>query len=308
MSLLLAGNVAAKGKSNVKAKAAQYFARGELLFDSGDFAKAAEAFRLAYDLAPHPTVLANIAMSYDKADKVVEAVEFYEKYLGELSDKKERREIESRLAKLSARIGELSIVCPSSECRIEVDGVDRGTAPITLSLEVGSHRVEAFIGQDKIAAVDTRVASGESSTVELFQRDAREEKAGVEEGPEEPVVEEPVVEETPPSPEDERMPGAGFWISTGATVAAGAVAVVFGVMTLKDKDEFDDGGGTDPDLRDKGERDKLITNVMIGVTGAAAASAVAFLIVDLSSSKNGEEEPVAIGPGPGAGLAVTGSF
>lgn len=309
--LLFAGHAEADGKNKTKAKAAQFFARGEILFDSGDYAKAAEAFQLAYDLAPHPMVLANIAMSYDKAGKVVEAIEFYEKYVADLEDKKERRQVESRLQELSSKVGELSIACPSASCRIEVDGVERGQAPVSITVEVGLHRVEAYVGEEKVAAVDTRVVSGEISTVELFQRDQAREEDGATEvaGPE---LEEPVSEPSsddpvePDSGEGPRL-GPGFWISTGVTVAAGAVTVVFGVMAMKDKEDFDATGGTDRDLKEKGERDQLVTNVMIGVTAAAAVSAVAFLIADLRSGGE-EEKAVAIAPGPGAGLAIVGEF
>ncbi len=287
-----------------KAKAGEYFARGERLFDSGDYARAAGSFLLAYDLAPHPMVLANIAMSYDKAGNIVKAIEFYEKYVVKIKKKKERRKIKKRLREMSSMVGELSVECPSASCRIEVDKVDRGEAPVLIVVEIGLHRVEAFDGKNKIAAVDARVVAGEVSRVELFQREVIPEEKEEEpvEGPMEEVPAEPV-------PEEEGVTlGAGFWISAGATVAAGAVTVVFGVRAMKAKEDFDATGGTDEDLRDQGERDQLITNVMIGVTSAAAACAIGFLIYDLKSGDSKKEEPVAVVPGPGLGLAVVGRF
>ena len=295
-------------KDGNRAKAAEYFARGERLFDSGAYAKAAAAFLLAYELAPHPMVLANIAMSYDKAGIVVKAIEYYEKYFASLKKKKERKKIKARLKELTSMVGELSVVCPSASCRIEVDKIDRGEAPVNIVVEVGLHRVEAFDGKDKIAAVDARVVSGEVSKVELFQREV------IPEEPEKEEKEEPVeqpIEEVPvePVPEEEGAKlGAGFWVSAGATVAAGAVTVVFGVRAKNAKEDFDATGGTDEDLKEQGEQDKLITNIMIGVTSAAAACAVAFLIYDLTSDGSKEEEPVALVPGPGLGLAVVGRF
>jgi hypothetical protein len=289
-----------------KAKAGEYFAKGSGLFESGDFARAAASFLLAYELAPHPMVLANIAMSYDKAGNIVKAIEYYEKYSVNIKKKKERRKIKKRLRELSAMVGELSVECPAASCRIEVDKIDRGNAPVRIVVEIGLHRVEAFDGKNKIAAVDARVVSGEVSKVELFQREVIPEEKEKEEEP----VEEPI-EEVPaePVPEEEGVTlGAGFWISAGATVAAGAVTVVFGVKALKSKEDFDATGGTDEDLRDQGERDQLITNVMIGVTSAAAACAIGFLIYDLKSGDGEKEEPVAVVPGPGLGLAVVGRF
>ena len=291
-----------------KAKAAEYFAKGSGLFESGDFARAAGSFLLAYDLAPHPMVLANIAMSYDKAGNIVKAIEFYEKYVVNIKKKKERKKIKKRLKELSSMVGELSVECPSASCRIEIDKVNRGEAPVLIVVEIGLHRVEAFDGKNKIAAVDARVVAGEVSRVELFQREIiPEEKEEEEEPVEEPVEEVPV--EPPPVLEEEGATlGAGFWISAGATVAAGAATVVFGVRALNAKEDFDATNGTDVDLKEQGERDQLISNIMIGVTSGAAACAIAFLIYDLSSNGSKKEEPVAVVPGPGLGLAVVGRF
>lgn len=296
-------------KDGNRAKAGEYFARGERLFDSGAYAKAAAAFLLAYELAPHPMVLANIAMSYDKAGIVVKAIEYYEKYFAGLKKKKERTKIKARLKELSSMVGELSVECPAAGCRIEVDKIDRGEAPVRIVVEIGLHRVEAFDGKNKIAAVDARVVSGEVSKVELFQRDVIPKEPEKEE--EEEPVDQPV-EEVPVEPvleEEGATLGAGFWVSAGATVAAGAVTVVFGIRTKNDKEEFDATGGTDKDLKEQGEQDQLITNIMIGVTSAAAACAVGFLIYDLKSGDSEKEEPVALVPGPGGlGLAVVGRF
>ena len=133
-----------------KAKAGEYFAKGSGLFDSGEFARAAASFLLAYELAPHPMVLANIAMSYDKAGNIAKAIEYYEKYAASLKKKKERKKIKKRLKELSAMVGELLVECPAASCRIEVDTIDRGNAPVHIVVDIGLHRVEAFDGDDKI--------------------------------------------------------------------------------------------------------------------------------------------------------------
>ena len=292
-----------------KAKAGEYFAKGSGLFESGEFARAAASFLLAYELAPHPMVLANIAMSYDKAGNIAKAIEYYEKYASSLKKKKERKKIKKRLKELSAMVGELLVECPAASCRIEVDTIDRGNAPVHIVVDIGLHRVEAFDGDDKIAAVDARVVSGEVSRVELFQREVLpKEEVVVEEPVEQPVEEEVPVEPPPVVEEEGATLGVGFWIAGGATVAAGAVTVVFGVRALNAKEDFDASNSTDQDIADQGKQDKLITNIGIGVTSGAAACAVAFLIYGLSSNGNKEEEPVAVVPGPGLGLAVVRRF
>ena len=93
----------------------------------------------------------------------------------------------------------------------------------------------------------------------------------------------------------------------GVTVASGAATAVFGVMTLQVKDDFVQSGRTDETLKEEGERNRLITNIMGGVTAAAGIAALSFAIFGGGSSEK-DEKAIAIGPGPSLGLAVRGEF
>jgi tetratricopeptide (TPR) repeat protein len=289
-----------------KKKAAEYFARGELLFESEEYGKAAAAFTLEYENAPHPSVLANIALSHERAGELPQAVDYWERYLEAIEDESERAQVEARLSRLRRQVGELTVECPRAACRIHIDGIERGEAPLTVILSAGVHRIEAYAGDQKLAALDTRVEGEEQARVELFAQQQPEtaEPAGP---PEETAPAAP-----PPADEGEMPLGPGFWISSAVAVVAGGCVVAFGVKTLKDEDEFNASGRADEDLQEQGERDKLLTNVMIGVTAAAAATAVGFAIYDLTrdpESASADDGPeVALGAGPGLGLGLTGSF
>ena len=183
------GTAAADAEAEAKQKkAGEYFSRGELLFEAEEYAKAAAAFSLAYELAPHPSVLANIALSYERAGDLPPAIEHWQRYVESVEDPGERAQVEKRLTRLRKQVGELTIECPQASCQIRIDGVDQGTAPLTVILTAGTHRVEAYSGETKLAALDTRVEGEEHSRVELFAQ----EQAAVEEEAETVVEEEPV--------------------------------------------------------------------------------------------------------------------
>jgi hypothetical protein len=106
--------------------------------------------------------------------------------------------------------------------------------------------------------------------------------------------------------------GIPFWVSVGVTGAAGTLAIVFGALTVENKKEFEDSGSTDTELKEQGENYRLVTNVMIGVTAAAALTAAGFAIYDLVYKKKKKEKQdraqVAIVPGPGLGVGVILTF
>jgi len=121
-----------------------------------------------------------------------------------------------------------------------------------------------------------------------------------------------------PAPEDEASSdpegsvlGVPFWVATGVTGAAGVVTLVFGMRTLNDKEELDGlapGDGNLDEVKQRGERDRLVTNIMIGVTGAAAVTALIIGLTDLASSKERNTSAVSLVPGPGAGFGLEATF
>ncbi|MDD5308811.1 MAG: tetratricopeptide repeat protein [Deltaproteobacteria bacterium] len=313
------GSASAGTKQEAKRKAGEFFARGEALFDAGEYDKAAESFAQAYELAPHPSVLANIALSWERAGNLPAAVERWEQYLTSINDAetKERAKISDRLARLRTQVGELTVECPSARCVVHIDGTERGEAPLTVLLAAGAHHVEAFSDGSMLAAVDTQVEGGGRASVALSVPEGKPVEAVPAPAPVPPTAKGPV-EQPVPQPAEKKDEGGiplglGFWISGGVAVAAGGCAIGFGVKTLKDEDEFKASGRLDKKIADEGKRDKIITNVMIGLTAAAAATAGGFAIYELFF-KNKNEEPASSGdstalvPGPGLGLGVAGRF
>jgi tetratricopeptide (TPR) repeat protein len=293
----MAGEQVDTGEEEKKKAAREYFERAELLFDTGEFAQAAELFDLAYKESPHPVVLANVALSYDKAGRLPQAVTAYRDYLADQDDS----EIQSRLNELEMQVGELYVTCPEGEgCSVKVDGIARGNTPLELVVYPGPHQVEATAKGRSPITKKTRVEAGERVEVPIDM---------------EPVSEAELQSGLADSRGEKNAPfglGIPFWVSVGVTGAAGTVAIVFGAITAKDKREFEDSGQTDEDLKEKGESHRLVTNVMIGVTAAAALTAAGFAVYDLVYKKDNKEKQdraqVAIVPGPGLGVGAVLTF
>jgi tetratricopeptide (TPR) repeat protein len=296
-----------------KNEAKQHFVKGKKLFDEGRYAEAAREFNAAYNLAPHPQVLFNIAACYEKSGDIPAAVVAFRRYVAEAEDAAEIAEIKAKLAALEQKVGEVRVGCAISPCQVRIDGEDRGSAPLSAVLSPGSHDLVALFSGQIVEKTAVTIEAGKKNAVTLALKVDPAALAAASE--EQPAEEQPVDEPEPSAPKDEERTilGVPFWIAAGLTVAAGGATIFFGIKTLKDEQEFEDSDRLDEEIAERGERDRLITNIGIGVTGAAAATALAFAIHGAVSADGDEEagqgaDDVAVGPGPGLGLSIAGTF
>lgn len=299
LTLLATTGVHAQRDSR-KQKAAEYFQQGEILFTNQDFAKAAQAFKLAYNLSPHPSVLANIAVSFDQAGKIPDAVNFYRQYMVHAGTSKEDRKMRARLRKLEPRVANLDIRCSVTPCQIRVNGMKQ-SGDNTVVVLPGSHQIEAISDGYETAEMTVSAQAGKVSTVEM----TLEPSIATTESDGEPL---PVVTDTDKDSKKGVL-GIPFWIATGTTGAAAIVTLVLGIRTAKLGREFESTEETDSELKDKGESMRLATNIMLGLTIAAAATAASFAIYDVvKAKKKRERKKIALLPGPGLGVAFVHQF
>ncbi|MFO8073742.1 MAG: hypothetical protein R6V85_17915 [Polyangia bacterium] len=296
-----------------KQEADEHFARGKQLFRQSRFLEAATEFQAAYEIAPHPAVLVNVAVSYDEAGKLAEAANHYRRYLKNPFEKLDNDEIRERYEELVGEFGRFRADCTAEGCVVWVGGVERGPAPVELFVSPGSHRVEAVVdGQVAVVSMQ-RVGRGETVDIQLEPKRSSRRVVLVK-------PDEFGKKSYNDAADRDGELGPGFWISASVTLAAGASTAVFGSLTLREADEFEKSGYTDADAKETGERDRLLTNILAGVTVAGAVASTVFAIVDLT----GNEEPVAeneaetasryrldvsAAPLPGGlGLGLVGSF
>ena len=277
-----------------KAKADEYFKRGVLLYEGEDFASAAEAFQVAYETLPHPAVLGNIAMCYDNAGKIPEAVSYYRKYFKDPVKSSKNEIMAERLHALDALVADLQISCTRT-CEVRVDGIERGNTDARVVVMPGKHRVEGVVKSRVLVSNVITVGAKETKPITL------------ELPPEEPEK-KPVVAPSPvlvpvPVDKDKRL-SPGFWFSSGMTVVSLSLVTAFGTMTLSQKNDYYDSGWTNEKTKERGERYRTITNAMIGLSGASAAAALLFAISDLSGKKKDRRVTVQPAVSTGAGIAI----
>ena len=98
----LAGTAIADRKAEAKAKA--FYLEGQKAFDLGDFPRAIDNFKKAYDAAPKPGLLFNIAQAHRKSGNWQEALTTYERFLKEDPKSTLAPEAEAHAAAMRAKI------------------------------------------------------------------------------------------------------------------------------------------------------------------------------------------------------------
>jgi tetratricopeptide (TPR) repeat protein len=100
VALAPAGHAEPRGKRNAES----HYNKGMKAYNLGHFPEAIEEFEKAYELAPEPILLYNIAQSHRQDGNAQRAAFFYRRYLEAAPDAKNRAEIEKRLAELQSQI------------------------------------------------------------------------------------------------------------------------------------------------------------------------------------------------------------
>jgi tetratricopeptide (TPR) repeat protein len=90
--------LAQKGAAEREARA--HYDKGMTLYDAGDFAKAIEEFRTAYEIVPTPGLLFNLGQAYRLEKNYDMALYFYRTYLSRMSDAPNRSDVERRIAEM----------------------------------------------------------------------------------------------------------------------------------------------------------------------------------------------------------------
>ncbi|MEO7096572.1 MAG: tetratricopeptide repeat protein [Polyangiales bacterium] len=104
----------------------------------GDWTTAIDEYERAYKLAPHPSVLFNLADDYEKLSRFHKAAELLEQYLRDSPDAEDRAAVGTRLARLRARPSHVTVAFPPGATLV-VDGQARGEVPVELDLPAGRY-------------------------------------------------------------------------------------------------------------------------------------------------------------------------
>lgn len=149
-------------------EADRHFKSGVAFFNEAKYTEALAEFERAYEIAPHPLVLYNIASCHRELSHYGEAVKFYRQFLDEGKAAKvtaaKLKTAQADLDALLARVATVKVTVTPSDALIFVDGA-AGNAEMLLA--PGEHKVVAKAAGHKDAEKTVRVASGDLVEVSM---------------------------------------------------------------------------------------------------------------------------------------------
>lgn len=189
-AVLLAGSAPASAKGPKKPTAEQkeadrHFKAGVALFKEGKFKEALAEFERAYEIAPHPLVLYNIAGCHRELSSYGEAIKFYERFLKEGKGQVPAGRLtaaQTELDGILARIARVTVVIQGPPyATLVLDGEALGTMPVPMPLVLppGEHQLVARADGYIDAKRTLRVASGDEAEISLTLSEAPKQEAAV---------------------------------------------------------------------------------------------------------------------------------
>ncbi|MEJ7600454.1 MAG: hypothetical protein WKG01_21275 [Kofleriaceae bacterium] len=307
-ALVLAVGRDARADDDV-AGAAKAFAQAQEVMLAGDVARAADLFELADELSPSAPALRNATRArfqvHHHAMAATHAAELLRRYP---SDKESRSVAEAILTKLTPQLAQLEITCTES-CTLEVDGK-----------AIAARRRELFSfftqpGERSLVAV---FADGRRATDKLTALVNHITRARLEPPPKAPeaapqLAPAPLTTSIETRPPEAKGLSRGWFVAAAVvTVGLGAGATLFGVQTLKTRDQVRDsvetGASDSSELYDKGRDQQLRTNVLLGATAAAGVATIVIAVfTNWSGAASASGRDVGFVPAHGGGTLVYGA-
>jgi PEGA domain len=307
LSLMLS-QAPASADDTAKARAA--FQWAQKLYKEARYASAIEKFEEAYRLKPHPSILFNIGRCYEQLNEIPRALRSYRDYLKAMPDAKDKEQVTNAILNLERRlkdegVQQLIVYTDPAGAMVTIDDRNFGSSPAAVELRPGNHLVK--ISMEGFQPVQRNFVMSAEKSVELSfalkpvekkpepVAEPKKEEPKKEEPKDVPKKEEPKkVTDTQVQPKEglaataapqksNRMP---FFIGGGA---AGGVAVVglvtgaiLGGMSSGATEEMRSTVHTQTEvqqLHDRAQGNATGANVMYGVAGGAAVTAVVLFIV-----------------------------
>lgn len=156
-----------------QAEADRHFRNGVTLYKEDKFAEALAEFERAYEIAPHPLVLYNIAGCHRELSNYAESVKYSQRFLEEgkgIVSKSRLATAQTELEAVLARIARVTVTVEGAEgSELLVDGVSIGTFPLDMPLILppGEHRLLVRAEGYRDAERTMRLASGDELDVAL---------------------------------------------------------------------------------------------------------------------------------------------
>jgi serine/threonine-protein kinase len=327
---------AAKGPTPAdKKKAGEHFKKGKDLFDKKDFKGAKDEFSKAEELVPAGAAEYYIARCQEENGDAADAASWYDKAI---SSGKLKPELESdaktREAALKSKPAKVKVTSDPPGATILVDGKDSGMkTPADVDVPPGTHKItlQAAGKKDSEQSVEVAAFTGATVNATLEAGAPAEDPFATKDtgttattGTTTPATTTATATVTPDTGGGKRDM---TWVYvTGAAAIVGlGVGTFFGIKALGDKKDFDDatsstapGAGQNArDIRDRGTRDALISDMGFGIGITLAVTSAVLYFSGGSSSSEGAPAaakkptvafaPLVSGIGSGSGPSMAGA-
>jgi hypothetical protein len=171
-ALVLAALSQAPSASAQTNEARVAFQSGVAAYAEQHYAEALEAFRNAYRIRPHPSVLVNIANCYVALNRPQDAISTFERFLNDPTvtpSPQQRTEIETALAEARRHLATINVLVFPPGAEVYLDGDLVGTAPLRRPLQTGPgpHVIEARQAGGGTVQHQARVEGGGNVTLTL---------------------------------------------------------------------------------------------------------------------------------------------
>jgi len=292
-----------------KEKAVEHFKKATALYDEGNYGAALVEFNTSYKILPNWKLLYYIGLArqalHDYVGAEHDLFAYLEEGKEELSEEK-KNEVGEILKNLSGFIG--SILIP-----VDVDGADvfvndalvgKSPLPDPVRLSLGEYRIKVSKKGFEDFIKDIELPGGEALEVSVEMKPL-------------PAAPTAKVEPEKPQPAPGKMKKkpiepAAFYAMAGLTGAFLAATAVTGGLAIDTHNAFDDTPEQDwekrLDLRDKGQKLNVATDVLIGLTSASAAAVLVMAFLTDFGKKEKRAAGMILIPGPGGfhlGLAAS---
>jgi hypothetical protein len=159
-------------KTAEQKEADRHFKSGVALFKEAKYTEALAEFERAYEIAPHPLVLYNIAGCHRELSHYGEAVTYYGRFLADGKGQVPAARLtaaQTELDAILARVARVTVTTApaADDVALILDGAPLDKPVMPLILPPGEHRLVARAKGWNDAERTLRVASGDEVTVEL---------------------------------------------------------------------------------------------------------------------------------------------
>ncbi len=282
-------------EENPRAKAREIFRKGKDLFADQDYAGAAAAFKQAYEIWQHRVVLYNLAVTYAFMREHVQATVYARKFLEQAAE--DEKDLPRVLKDSMNRAGVLYLKVPDGEAALFVDGRFVGHGEAELVVLQGVRVVEVRSDDRVIVRTELTVEGGKYRAWELAEMPKTTDPEELPEPKKEPTVEKKPTPPPPPPPPVSSLKRIHWGFFTAAAALAFGSLIGAGGLSLKTRDiskEFEKDR-TNSELADQGKRYQLGSNILWGVTGAVALSAVILgVFTDWKGERKGRNKDSAV--------------